>query len=559
MKKVLIKVGPSECLVVSDDRDAVSVVVNGCRFKDSNAHFMPSFLSGRWDGYHTFWDWRRQAFPIGLLRRVIDVLEKNGVRYKIRKPDLPPVDPSWITPDCLYGVELRDYQVSSARLALMEERGWLELATNAGKTLVAAAIAKTLRDNLNIKTLVLVPNKTLLLKNAKEIGELLGPGYKIGVIGDGRRSFGDVTVSTAQTIIRGCSSWCKGKTVAYERALRKWNMNRRGPKPRPPSGMFDERLERVLHLVGCVIPDEGHHTSADTWQHILQTCTARFRIGMTGTYDLKDAKKQGAFTAYIGPLLKKVSNRQLIEAGHSAKVFVFAVTDESAFPNSYTQPTHERVKTRDGVARVEIDPLVRAQAETEALLGDKDYHASVMRMAAALVRGGIKPTVLASRLSHIGYLERYARKNRIRPIVVHGGTPANARLSMIDEFSRTDDAVLIGSKVFDEGVNIPDMGALFLTGGGRNIREVLQRVGRGLRVKSGINAVAVFDFAIYTSQFASKHFLQRLSIYEREHFTVIEVDSVDHFCKQARQGWRGILGDKRYERERKKRRSTSKG
>lgn len=425
-------------------------------------------------------------------------------------------------------------------------------------TSIAAMIALGLFESKCIKTLLLVPNATLLVKNAHEIKELVGNRMRIGTIGAGSRKFGDLTVATAQTIIKGCPAYIDARTATYEREMRRWNVVQRGKKPTPPPKL-DTSLRKVLELVNCILLDEAHHASADTWQHILGTCPARFRIGMTGTYKTDDQIKAATFKAYIGPLLKEVRNKELIDRGFSAKPYVFCVTDPSVYANDHTVPKFKKHIVNGEVQHESIDPLVRSQSELSGFIEDHNYNTAIVHIASALNDGGLKPAILATKLDHIKKLRKLARRFGLTPYVVHGKVPAQQRLGLIDDFTNDSLGLLIGSRVFDEGVNIPSIGSLILVSGGKSSRELLQRVGRAVRVKKGdLNVVAVIDFAATNGEYVMKHFLKRLDVYEDEKFHVVDVADIHRFCDKAKQGWQGLLGRKRYEQALKKQKSRLK-
>jgi superfamily II DNA or RNA helicase len=64
---------------------------------------------------------------------------------------------------------------------------------------------------------------------------------------------------------------------------------------------------------------------------------------------------------------------------------------------------------------------------------------------------------------------------------VWGDTPDKLRKSAINEFRKGDFKVMIGSTIFDAGVNIPVISGVVLGGAGNSDITLIQRIGRGAR------------------------------------------------------------------------------
>jgi len=102
---------------------------------------------------------------------------ENIPESEILWPYYPDIDV--VVPD-LGVYELRDYQLDAFYAALERKRGILHLATNAGKTLIAAALAKV----LDIPTLFVVHRKTLLQQTYDAFKEHINKS-ELGRVGDG--------------------------------------------------------------------------------------------------------------------------------------------------------------------------------------------------------------------------------------------------------------------------------------------------------------------------------------------------------------------------------------
>lgn len=237
--------------------------------------FSPKFKRGIWDGYTSLFD-RNNRFPSGLLGYVLEHLDTIGWEWDVSNyPDV-----AWSVLDSydVPGYEYRDYQREAIHKSLSLNRGVLKMATNAGKTLVAAGIIKA----TGCKAVIIVPNQTLLIQTAEELERMLE--QEIGQYGGGKHLKRDVTVTTMASL---------------------------------------EKLVKLdLSDNVTVIGDETHHVSSDQmFQHIF-SIPGKYRIGMSGTpltYErLSDMKMVAAF----GEVIYEVKNAQLIEAGYSAQPII---------------------------------------------------------------------------------------------------------------------------------------------------------------------------------------------------------------------------------------------
>lgn len=152
--------------------------------------FAPKFKKGWWDGYISLLD-KQNRFPSGLLNYILAQLDETSFDYDVtgyeetsfsfQEPKIP-------------NYTFRPYQLEAVKRAIEYQRGVLKMATNAGKTLVAAGIIQI----TGCKAVVIVPNKALLTQTTNELESMLG--MKIGQFGGGVNDKRDVTVTTMASL-----------------------------------------------------------------------------------------------------------------------------------------------------------------------------------------------------------------------------------------------------------------------------------------------------------------------------------------------------------------------
>ena len=512
MKPLVIRYTYSRCKIVQGDPSVLRQVLS-CR--DPRARFRKGFRFGGGGGDERFsvYDWRNKTFPTGLLDKVETRCRDRGVPLRvINRPKTRPIDTTGVTPDLLHGISLRAHQFKALLVSLAEERGFLWIATNGGKTEIIAAVASVLRDKENFRTLVIEPSKLLLIQTAERLKKRLGRGVEIGMVGDGHRGYGaDIVISTFQTLSRRLRT--------------------------------DKDLLNMLKSCQCIIIDEGHRSAAASVRKILDSSPARIRLAVTGTMRTKHAVNDFIRRAYIGPCLMKVSNHYLMKKGYSAHAVVFAVTDQSMFHCDFTAPA--KVYRRG--ALVDVDPLERSKQESDSLVQHAPYNKAITEAATSLVDGGLKPLILSASIAHVKLLTSMCEQAGLRAYLLWGNVPGHERVARIKKFTHDPKGVLIGSSVLDEGADVPVIGSIILADDVKNVRQVLQRVGRGVRAKGDeLNAILVLDFSASCGYYIAKHALERIQIYEEERFEVHEVTNFSKWLDQARSGWKSLLGSERY-------------
>jgi superfamily II DNA or RNA helicase len=252
---------------------AVELMHSVCMARPEGFQFMPSYKNKRWDGYIKLFS--RSQFPSGLVRLVLDLLQKEGYNVEaVLKYSL--LECSEVTAATLPGITLRDYQIESANLLLQKTRGIARMATGSGKTEVIAALLKCIPT----KAVVLTTKVDLLYQTAERLSLRLEEN--IGRIGDGLREVERVTVATIQTL----------SNPAYS---------------------------KLVSDAGVVIFDECHHVPSKTSQGVMLGINAAYRYGFSGTPlnngDLNDL----LLIAATGPVVYDLPASELIELGMAAK------------------------------------------------------------------------------------------------------------------------------------------------------------------------------------------------------------------------------------------------
>jgi len=149
---------------------------------------------------------RQKKFPLGMLNDVKQQL-KEYAEYKNSKHEVTVVDlrdkkilnkKLGIMPNKLQGgIVLRDYQLNAVYAFIVNQGiGTLEIGTGGGKSFLTAEVIR----RLDTPTLWIINQKELLYQTKEAFEKSLG--IPIGVIGDSKIDFQNVTVATVQTLAK---------------------------------------------------------------------------------------------------------------------------------------------------------------------------------------------------------------------------------------------------------------------------------------------------------------------------------------------------------------------
>ena len=417
----------------SSDSVAVGEVVRCLTIKDPNAHKDPKFKSGEWNGHHFFTDGQR--FPTGLLTFVQANLPKVDVELHDARvwPEVDPQEDEWIP---ILG-EPREYQINLVRKALKEKRGIIAAATGSGKTAVMKAIVQALA----LPTLVIVPTAALLTQTARSFKD---SGFDVGKFGGGKADITQpVTVATAQSL--------------YSKMAREGN------------------LSEFLGETPVMFFDECHQAQANTFNDVLMECGAPYRFGLSGTPLRNDVRKDFRLVGSIGPVIQEIRVYDLVVQGYLAKPYAVRLPYKRKGGGQWYDRPYQHVYDHhiaDNGNR--NDAIVRA---CEWLV----HHGRTILVVVRLKKHGV---ALQKLLGDAGVSAQY----------ISGDSHAGRRDSVIRRLGDGELQVVIGTSIFDQGVDAPAIDAVVMAVGERADVRIPQRVGRGLRRKDGENTCVIVDF-----------------------------------------------------------------
>ncbi|WP_297070451.1 DEAD/DEAH box helicase [Thermococcus sp.] len=282
---------------------------------------------------------------------------------------------------------------------------------------------------LNLSTLIVVHTKELLYQWADKVGEVLG--VEAGIVGDNKWDEQGVTVTMIQTLLS------------------------RGP-------------EKLQNEYAVVMFDECHRTSAaEKFYQLGLKLPQVYRFGLSATPWRRVRGEEIKIEAVVGPTLFDARAEDLIKEKFLAKPRFEILTYRSEMP-SFSEHYKELYE--------------------EVIMNNMERNRIIVEKAVELAKAGHRVLIDVKRIEHGDILREMLKKEGIRAEFLSSQSPD--RWEILEEFRDGRIPVLI-STLLKEGVDIPEISAIILAGGGKSDIMTIQTIGRALRPKKGMKALIV--------------------------------------------------------------------
>lgn len=497
---------------------------------DENRYTIRAFQRGWWDGYHNFID-KNGKFLRGMVGEVGSFLTSNGVHVShppLYTPHVELAARAWT--ENLAGITLWEHQRRMTHALLKFGGGTVEGVTGSGKTESIALLIKLLLEDPKTDVILFLVHLIGLADQTKMRMEKRSPSIKslCGFMAEGSRpnEHHRVIFSTYQSAL---SALGMTKQPKDSKKLRK-----------PPEEEFVGLFSRVT----AVIIDECHHASQDDYVRLLDLAGGVPVYQFSGTPEVDDPLRDWNIIGVGGPILERVKRPELEEKGIIAK----AIACLREFPHVGKRKAVDWVPDKrettyfvkavlvdpegeimDGVVKIDpekgMEPRVDNQLPLlveyarDSLILDLDRTYDMMSFCRECVKQGRNVIVLCERVAQVLYVYGLFKKE-FKVAYVHGESPLKVRKLRKQQFSTGEFNVLIASSIFDEGEDVDNVGAVALASGGSSLVKLVQRIGRGVRRKSGMgNWIPIFCPVDSRNKYVKDHSIQRLDYLERAHIT----------------------------------------
>ena len=365
-----------------------------------------------------------------------------------------------------------------------DRSGMVEAVTGAGKTRLAlAAIHEHLL--LNGRVAVIVPTVELQRQWNSQFTEFF-PSVKVGLLGNGNNS----SLQECDILI----------TIANSASAK----NLRLPKG----------------CIGLLVADECHRLGSEVFKRALKPEFA-CRLGLSATHERSDGAHASVLEPYFGPVCYELDYPEAKAEGVIARVHVKCVDchfgDEEQM--QYDEFTEEIARAKKVLVEqfgVSGEPYRRFMEELADMrvngtrkmgIAVGRYQSAVTKRRMLLSETEVKLEALNSLVTQIlrsnGALiftetisaaEKAAdRLNKlgVETVAMHSQLKPRERQAVFEGFKNGDIKAIVAPHLLDEGVDVPEADLGIILAATRTRRQMVQRMGRVLRLKSD-NRMATF-------------------------------------------------------------------
>jgi len=244
----------------------------------------------------------------------------------------------------------------------------------------------------------------------------------------------------------------------------------------------------ALKNIDAVFTDEFHHSSAETFREVnlKHLKDVYFRIGVTATNFRNDGSDL-ALQSVLSNVLFEYSIPQAIKEGYLIK------------------PEFEFIQTQVQ------DAGNWQQTYKSAIVENDDRNEIIAKVAIEEAQKGRHVIILVQQIEHGERLQKLIKSDNAK--FIHGTIKDLEREKLMEDFRKGKINILIGSTVIGEGVDLPIADTLIMAGGGKARSQVMQNVGRVLRVFPGKKSALIIDFTDEGSRWLEEHSILREEVY----------------------------------------------
>jgi superfamily II DNA or RNA helicase len=460
----LIKIANDYSYLISDDNHVKTELWNRLRFRDKNYYHNRAYKMRRWDGYINFFDLQSGKFLTGLLPEVAAVLRYCKVQYNVednrQKTQFlyESINDQFLNqwlPEKHDKITLYDYQVELVNQVIKHRRGIIYAPTAAGKSKTMLGILKCIQSD--IPTLIL-QNKVSLAKQNYDEFNLWGI-KNLGCLWGKNVDPQTITVATFQSI---------------------------------------HKIEKILPTIKCVIVDEIHEGMSALPKKVYKRLkSADIRVAVSATpfkFGGSDNVQKFEVRGFFGPVLKIKSSEKGVLTTSDLQERGILSSSKCIFYN---------IKEPKIPHDIYIDAVTRGIAESYF------FHNVVKKLAK---KQSGRTLILVDRIAHGDAL------NVLLPgsLWIQGKDDENTRKDVIEKLQKSKNVIAIATQqILNTGVNF-HIHNLINAAGGKAEHQIIQRIGRGLRVKDDKETLNYYDFVFDINDYLLNHSFKRINVLKSE-------------------------------------------
>ncbi len=511
---------------------------------------------------------------------VVKVVDKRGPALHFELPREVSLDGHGKEKD----LTLRDYQYEAVQQVNIEQSGIILNAVNAGKTASAVTLFKYLLPKIKEgqHLLFVAPNKSIMNQIYLKYQHYLSEDI-VGVWGDGKKDLNHpIICATIQTLASAIKEPKTKPTKKKDKLLGRF-AERYAPAilesgdPRSnlellarnfhPNYKYEQddieelrnlymnlqtsddvkdyfegvqkRYKKLLYSLNkeayekyydaidllnntrAVVCDEAHRAGAESYWKVFHYLTnARVKVGLTGTLDKTKKISMAHIRGLFGKDLVKVTNKQMIERGVSARPHIRLVPIDDP---TDLEPRIQATMMAKGYSQLPTADLLSYQIAYDLGVVHNEYRNRVVAELAYKASSKLDKQavlIMVTSIEHGELIGEQLDKLGAEYQFLQGKDDSATREKAIDDIVSGKLKIVIATKIFEAGIDIPNLKVLILCDALKSYISVIQKIGRVLRVMPDKRDVFIFDIVDRTQNSLFKHAQDRVRYYKDEGFEV---------------------------------------
>lgn len=277
----------------------------------------------------------------------------------------------------------------------------------------------------------------------------------------------------------------------------------------------------LLNNTRAVVCDEAHRAGAESyWKVFHYLNNARVKVGLTGTLDKTKKISMAHIRGLFGKDLVKVTNKQMIERGVSARPHIRLVPIDKP---TDLEPRIQATMMAKGYSQLPTADLMSYQIAYDLGVVHNEYRNRIVAELAYKASSKLDKQavlIMVTSIEHGELIGEQLDKLGAKYQFLQGKDDSDTREKAIDDIVSGKLKIVIATKIFEAGIDIPNLKVLILCDALKSYISVIQKIGRVLRVMPDKRDVFIFDIVDRTQNSLFKHAQDRVRYYKDEGFEV---------------------------------------
>ena len=409
----------------------------------------------------SFYDSPTRSFPSGLLPLVSDMAREAGHEIFFEDMRVKPCLPSEVDIPFLQDELRGKYQSDAIEAGVAWGRGIWWCPTGFGKTQLAIGIAK----RLPCRWAFIVDEASLLDQTIDRWNVWDLDNEPAGILGAGRWQDARFVVATYQTLM---------------------------------AKINDPTVQRWVESIGGLLLDETHVVAApEYYKTAMRFHNAYWRIGLSATPLSRGPWENLHVMAVTGRVIYRAEIPEMVNAG----VLAMPVVEMVPFEHKEASAA-----TWQGVYGELVVRNLRRNSE-------------VVNRATT---GELPCFVFVKQINHGDDLLAKILKKGMRAEFLWAEATLRERKAAMKRMVDGELDIIVTNRIFQKGIDVPNLRSIVIAAGGRSVVDALQRVGRGMRVVPGKRAFTVVDFMDKGNDWLLRHSRERRIAYKNAGYLLEE-------------------------------------